>query len=36
MVDEEVHGKMTQRKMSRLFKQIDKKDREEEKKGAST
>ena len=31
VVDEEVHGKMTQRKMSRLFVQIDKKDREEAK-----
>jgi NADH:ubiquinone oxidoreductase subunit E len=31
VVDEEVHGKMTQRKMARLFQQIDKKDREEEK-----
>ena len=31
VVDEEVHGKMTQRKMSRLFVQINKKDREEKK-----
>lgn len=31
VVDDEVHGKMTQRKVSRLFAQIDKKDREEEK-----
>ena len=35
VVDDEVHGKMTQRKMSRLFQQIDKKDREEEKRGGS-
>lgn len=35
VVDDEVHGKMTQRKMSRLFQQIDKKDREEEKRGNS-
>ena len=29
VVDEEIHGKMNQRKMSRLFVQINKKDREE-------
>ncbi|MHA2234524.1 MAG: NADH-quinone oxidoreductase subunit NuoE family protein [Candidatus Thorarchaeota archaeon] len=34
VVDEEVQGKMNQRKMSRLFKQIDKKD-QDEKKGES-
>ena len=34
VVDDEVHGKMTQRKMSRLFVKIDKKD-SEEKKGES-
>ncbi|MFW9811521.1 MAG: NAD(P)H-dependent oxidoreductase subunit E [Candidatus Thorarchaeota archaeon] len=31
VVDDEVHGKMTQRKVSRLFVQIDKQDQEEEK-----
>jgi len=31
VVDEEVHGKMNQRKMSKLFAQIDKKDRKEKK-----
>ncbi|MFW9786719.1 MAG: NADH-quinone oxidoreductase subunit NuoE [Candidatus Thorarchaeota archaeon] len=31
VVDEEVHGKMTQRKISRLFAQIDKMDQEEKK-----